>query len=193
MRIATGAASAASDPTARALYEYFAAREQELQLEGAQVFFNFPLYRDDDRVVSCRLLLASPRHGLIVVGTSNAATGQQIAAACRDLNDTFSHIYARLFKNSRLKKGMRDLKVPAEAFLYAPDVPEKVAIKDNLDVPVTRSAPQAGELLNRLRVQPIALEDFEEALSTVEGAKGLIRPKERAIWIPIREPPASLS
>lgn len=182
MRYATGPLPQSADPTVAQLLDILAAKEEDLGLSEAQVFHEFPLYREDEQLVLCQILIASPNHGIFVIGTSNSTQPVQIDIACRAVSAAFAHVYARLFKNAKLKRGMKDLKVSAEAFLFAPDIPSSLKCDDS-EVPVLRSATQVAHWVAGHR-SGLAVKDFEEALSTVEGAKGLIRPKERVITDP---------
>lgn len=144
------------------------------------VFFDFPLYSEEDQFVACKMLIASPKHGVIVVGTSNSAQQRQLELAVKDVSLAFTHVYSRLFRNPKLKKGMKALKVSAEALLFAPDAPPHVNLQQ-LEVPVVVNLHRAEEYIQNLETDVLSARDFDEALSTIEGAKGLLRPRERNV------------
>jgi len=60
-----------ADYSRRALYDHLRDWEQELELADASVFFDFPLYRDEERLVQCQFLLASASCGIVLAGGSN--------------------------------------------------------------------------------------------------------------------------
>jgi superfamily I DNA and RNA helicase len=180
MEVPTGSASVSADPTAQQLFAYLQEREEALGLQEALVFFDFPLYSEEDQFVACKMLIASPKHGVIVIGTSNATHQQQIERAGKDVSLAFTHVYSRLFRNPALKKGMKALRVSAEALLFAPDAPKPLNTS-GMDVPVVTNLARAEEFVQNLSTDDLSVRDFEETLSTIEGAKGLIRPRERNI------------
>ena len=97
-----------------------------------------------------------------------------------DVSLAFTHVYSRLFRNPKLKKGMKALKVSAEALLFAPDAPPHVNLQQ-LEVPVVVNLHRAEEYIRNLETDVLSARDFDEALSTIEGAKGLLRPRERNV------------
>ena len=171
------------DPFAADLVEFFKGNEHSLGLADAHLYYDFPLYRDEERdgLVSTKLLLLSRVHGLFVIGTSDAVDTNAAARLSEEneqLDQVFSHIYARLIRNRRLRKGKQELAFPVAVALYAPRL--------------TRPAPKLEDtrvLTTDRHVQDLVLgqtwngtEDIaEEILSTLDGAKGLIRPSQRDV------------
>jgi superfamily I DNA and RNA helicase len=181
MEVVTGERSA-TDPNARALLAIIAGWERELGLSDAHVFFDFPLYRDDERLVQCEFLLVSKSCGVILAGISNIERGHEEAllAAEGTLDVAFGQLMARFVKNPKLRHGPRNLRFPFEGFLFAPDfhsdeLPELQLFQ------LISSAGALREFLQEKRSEKIPDDVFQEILATIEGAKGLIRPKERSL------------
>src|SRR5205823_2866425 len=124
MQIATGERSAAINPTARALLEQISQWETEFGLSDAQAFFDFPLYRDDERLVHCPFLLMSDTCGLVLASTSNVQrnAAEAIRSAEVALDLAYGQLMARLVKNPNLRRGRGQLRVNFDAFIYAPDL-----------------------------------------------------------------------
>src|SRR5690349_6495015 len=101
MHIATGERSASANPTARTLYEHLRNWEEEFDLADASVFFDFPLYRDDERLVQCQFLLVSASCGIILAGLSNVQRDASKALKSSEtaLDAAFGQLMARLIKN----------------------------------------------------------------------------------------------
>ncbi len=175
-----------SDPAAAGLVDILRNSESELQLESAQVYFDFPLYKDfDDTVVITNILVVSPYHGVITVGTSNAVPRTEFHQSLRDLEtDTgkvFDILYARLIRNSVLKKTRTTLLFHADLFLYAPNL-DNTDDLPNVDLELkTKPGNIVDYFRNHKLDSPISDDVFEEVVATIEGAKGLIRPKPRDI------------
>lgn len=157
-------------------------READLNLSDASLYYNFPLYRDEEEggLVATKLLLVSPIHGIFIIGTSDAVDDRstEFSEELDGLDHVFSHVYARLLKNRRLRKSKQELLAPISAALYAPNL-RRVTREDFDNTQILRADPNiidfiSGETWNA------GVDLFSETISTIEGAKGLIRPTKRA-------------
>lgn len=166
--------AANADLNAKVLLDHFQAAETALGLDSAVVFYNFPLFREDEQLLVADLVLASPFHGVVLLSTIGSA---QIAESSVDdvsarLEGTFSQVFSRLVRYPRLRSGRAQLSFPIEAFVWAqegnavPDVKVGLAAID--------------EYLNSVRRDAEISQDvFNELLSVLDGSKALIKPKER--------------
>ena len=67
-----------SDASVSDLVSFLESQQSILQLHDAQLYYDFPLYKDyDDTVVISKVMIASPVHGVIAVGTSNVTRSQE--------------------------------------------------------------------------------------------------------------------
>lgn len=174
----------AKDPEAHALYKAISKIESDARLDDAQVYFNFPLYRDDtEGILRTKLLLGTKSHGFIIFGIS-AATDYDADKELKLLDDelTLLHgqILSKLIKYPSLKQDRNSLLFPVETAIYSPNIQkephsrlESFLIRNQLDV---------KNLFEKLR-QTASLSDsvFSETLSIIEGGKGLLRTKERSV------------
>ena len=82
------------------LLGYMEEWQHEFELGDAQVFFEFPLYRDDERLVQCQFLIVSRSCGIVLVGTSSTQrdTGA-LGLAENDLDAAYGQLISRLVKN----------------------------------------------------------------------------------------------
>src|SRR5262249_32264514 len=119
MYVATGERSASRNPTARALYDHLKRWEEELGLTDASVFFDFPLYRDDERLVQCQFLVVSASCGVVLAGVSNVQrdAANALRKAEATLDAAFGQLMARLIKNPRLRRGRVELEIPFDGFV----------------------------------------------------------------------------
>ncbi|MGO9632996.1 MAG: DEAD/DEAH box helicase [Steroidobacteraceae bacterium] len=183
MQIATGERSAGADPLARTILDNLKDREADLGLQRAYIFFDFPLYRDDERLVECQFLLVSENYGIVLAGVSGAQrdAAAQIKAAETALDAAYSQLMSRLIKNPALRQGRATLKVPFDGFLFAPDL-ERSETSTLETFSVIRSTQELYDFFESARAESIIPESVvAETLATIEGAKGLLRPKEREV------------
>lgn len=149
------------------------------------IYFDFPLFRDlDDVLYRSSVLLASRSHGLILFKTVNP-TGMPNRVlserADQELTQLDSIIFSKLIKSKLLRKGVRDLKVPLCRFLYAGGgILESDISQDNLENSILFNLGAVDRELSGLALSTrIEEETWEEMISILEGAKGLMRPKDR--------------
>lgn len=172
------------DHAASQLLAILQQREQELLLQDAVVYYDFPIYRDEDGdFVTARVLLIAPRHGLKVIAPCNAARAEgegELASADRQLDNAFSCLYSRLLRNRRLRATKTTISIPHQAFIYAPYLTEDVGGLQ-LDVAVVTTEPALCDVFSAPLAAPLEDSELAELLSTVEGSKGLLRTKIRDI------------
>jgi hypothetical protein len=61
---------ARADAAAKALLEHVVENQNALGLADAVVFYNFPLFREEERLLVAELVLISPLHGVLLVSTA---------------------------------------------------------------------------------------------------------------------------
>ena len=115
----------ASNPAAQELIEHLRKNQQDLDLEEAELYYEFPLFRDaEGTVVVSQVLLVSRRHGVIAFGTSTATShenvSQELQKVGENLDQVFVLLYSRLIRNKSLRKSQKELLFPAVALLFAP-------------------------------------------------------------------------
>jgi len=171
------------DPAAQLLLQWLKDLEAPSSLAEALLYYGFPLYRDEEGTpVAAKVLLLSPRHGVLVFGTTNAraADSPEYVNDALQLDSVYGHLYSRLFRNVALRKSRRELAFPVDAVRFAPLVEGGVAIRGG-DAPEVRARSGLEVILSNHLIPPIDESLFIELVSTVEGAKGIIRPKSRQL------------
>lgn len=180
-----------TDPVAGDLVAFLRANEAELSLSDSEIYFDFIIMKDwDDVVVIAKLLIISPRHGMIVIATSNASTSAGFYSELKKHDEELVNLYSltlsKLIKNKVLRQTKSELSFPFHIIIYAPysgavDDPASNHLMEELDTIVIRSAKQMGEWLNESVVEDIPNQVFSELVATLEGAKALQKPKSRDI------------
>ena len=166
---------------AKLLYTHLLKLEGEtLELDDADLYYDFPLYRDDDeQLISTHFMLVSKVYGIIIFYFSSAAgknITDHISTDDETLEHVYGHVYSRLMKQKSLRKGRKELLISVESIIFAPFI-ENI---ENLDTEskVIKSLPQLSEFITECH-SPIAENVFKSAASTLEGGKGLLKAQER--------------
>jgi superfamily I DNA and RNA helicase len=172
------------DSVADTFAQFLENNQTELGFEDSQVYFEFPLYRDNEgEAIISKLLLVSPNYGVIAIGTSNATSSTQFATDLNRvesyINQVFDYLYSRLIRNTELKKDRVSLKFPCSVIIYAPFVDSNVL--SDVDTPLIFSDQQLKEYFQENRKRSLSSNIFVELQATIDGSKGLIRPRAREI------------
>lgn len=169
------------DPASASLLERLLANEHSLGLTGAMLYHSFPLYRDEEGgVVMADCVLLSQQHGVFTFAltTESNDLSPSEQKRCLDISEQVpSYVQSRLVKNRQLRKGPTRLAFEITPVIYAPFL---TTTPDIEDVPVVSSDAALVALFEE-RVDPMGDDMFKELIATIEGAKGLIRPKKREL------------
>lgn len=159
--------AARSDASARIVIEHLSDRQIQLGLADALLFYNFPLFREDEKLLVADLVLISPLHGVLLISTP--ATN---SAKARDqLDGAFNQIFSRLVRYPRLRTGRAQLRFEIDACVWLSEG------ESQNDVSVGLAALDAR--INSMRRNVLDSEVFEELVSVLDGSKALIKPKDR--------------
>lgn len=167
--------AAKADQNAKALIEYLQENEKTFGLQSAVLFYNFPLFREEEDLLVADLVLTSPFHGVLLIATlgGDQLSAAQIEEVSTKLDGAFSQVFARLMKSPRLRKSRTELLFPMDAFAWAIE-------SDTKTESVRVGFPAIHEYLNsKQSTTPLNNDVFGELISVLDGSKALIRPKER--------------
>jgi superfamily I DNA and RNA helicase len=156
--------------------------ESELGLEDAHVFLEFPLYKDDDNsVIMTQALIVSPNHGIIIIYSTDVVRVDQRALAFdeKKLDKVAGHITSKLFRNDKLRSGLGQLAIPVDALLFARYLQGDTSTLDTRFQLKTSNQDFVQYIKSIKKVVEPQL--IEEAISSLQGAKGLLRPAERNV------------
>ena len=160
--------AANTDTTVRSLLEYLEAHQVALGLDNAVVFYNFPLFREDEHLLVAEVVLMSPMHGVILVAPGD----EPDAESDTRLEGAFNQIFSRLVKYPRLRAGRARLAFELDAFLWAQEG------EPDQDLVIGFGGFQSR--LDEIRRESEVPSDvFAELLSVLDGSKALVKLKER--------------
>ena len=99
--------AARSDPAIKAILDHIEERQDALGLSEAVVFYNFPLFREEEQLLVAELVWMSPLHGVVLISTNdgNSFQGEDYNYALERLEGAFNQIFSRLVKYPRLRAG----------------------------------------------------------------------------------------
>ena len=173
-----------SDPAILQLIELLKANTSEFGLEKAQLYYNFPVLKDlDDDVAIAKLVLVSRQHGVIVFAPSNI-TKEFTTETLKDIDGTLDNLasllYSRLIRNKALRKTRRDLLFFINTVIYAP-FSESESEPCEVEATFIPTDASFKKWVSTIKYDPLEETVYKELIATFEGAKGLIKPKERQI------------
>ena len=145
-------------------------------LAHSTILFDFPVYKDfDGKPISAQALIVAPEFGLIIFAMVDSLS--DVNQAMENLDHVAGFIHSRLIRNTRLKAGITELVIPLNYSLFTTLSNVKIS---ETDIDLIYSSQDFSEYL-KVKALPTPLTEdlFAELLSTLEGSKGLIRPKPR--------------
>ncbi|QNQ53414.1 DEAD/DEAH box helicase [Serratia liquefaciens] len=154
--------------------------EGALQLDEAELYIDFPLYKDDeDHLVISQLMIVTRFYGVIIFYLSSCNdrnAPERLISEDANLEHIYSQIYSRLLKQRNLRKNKRELRISVESFIYAPYLENVIDL--DIDSEIINS--KASLLKSITELENFVDEDiYNETASTIEGGKGLIRLRNR--------------
>ncbi|MGL6431484.1 MULTISPECIES: DEAD/DEAH box helicase [Aeromonas] len=155
--------------------------QSSLELEGDQLFVDFPLYKNnDDNLIVSQLILVSMKYGIWSLHTTDANSYNKsvLLNADEKLLEIANNIFARLIRNKRLSSGFNQLKIPFHTIIFAPNYEESelatIELKNSHAVSFHHL-----ESIIKASYCKVEAETFYESISTIQGAKGLWKAEDR--------------
>jgi superfamily I DNA and RNA helicase len=168
-------------PVAKTLLDYLLSTQEDLRLESAFVFCNFPLFREEGVVLTAPLILVSPLHGVFLFAFPEDARafGETPSDTAKSLEGTYSQVFSKLVRYPRLRKNRNTLAATLEAYLFSPEEP--VDYEGDSDLLLVGLGSVKRTLDAQRLPKPLADEIIAEIISVLDGSKALIRPPDRDI------------
>ncbi len=170
-----------ADAPAYMLVDYIEKNEASFKLSESSVYYEFPLYKDNDNVIVSKIIIVSRYHGVLVFGTSKATkatANREIPDADAELDTVFGHLHARLTKQRTLRRDKKTLAFNLEPAIFAPNME---GFKGDLfvDSPVLADATALADFFEENEIARLEDRIFLEICAVIEGAKGLLATRVR--------------
>jgi superfamily I DNA and RNA helicase len=127
----------------------------------------------------------SQNHGVVIIDTTDVTTRgniiQEIGRIDSNIDQVFSLLYSRLIRSKQLRKSKSksktELNFPIRTMIFAPNIGN-----------ITQEIDTENEIITSfqgistfLEKEPLEELTYYDLIATIEGAKGIIRPKARPI------------
>lgn len=176
-------------PAAAYLYDLLENIAGKLKLSDAYVFSQFPIYKElDGGIVRASFLLISKYHGMIAFGLTVDDGRDGIAEYQKQddqLDNLISSLFSRAIRNKALRENRMTLRIPLESCIFAPSLDPSLAVQYQQEIEshlICNETELESFITERNKVE-IEEETFQEIIATIDGSKGLIRPKERDVSV----------
>ena len=166
------------DDAAKTVVDLLKEEDEQLGLSEALVYYGYPRYRDDeDNLVSTQLLIASPEHGVVVLGTLNegARSTDRLIESVEATEAFFAMVNAKLLANRALRGTPLSLSFPIRSFVFAPYLEANLDPLGNLSS--LRSVPDLRRIFEHR--SHLGDEVFAQLVATFDGSRSIPRPKKR--------------
>lgn len=154
--------------------------DKGLDVNENNIYSNFPIYKElDDKVLIAPMVVLSPSYGILIFEASSDTDTDTFNISFNSIKNRLDNLYTqiltRLLRNPILKSGRTSVTVKILTMVYAPLTGDVSNYKVIDDILVFYSD---GQLLKYLRNNKsrISSDIFNETVSTIEGAKGIIAP-----------------
>lgn len=154
--------------------------EGALKLVDSNLYYDFPIFKDfDGDILISQLLIVSKYHGIISVtfddsiGYDDLKHKQKLVS---DIEQLHSIIFSRLLRNKNLRKSKTELFFAINSIIFNGNLESDYELED---IPIISNLANLESGLNNILDSKISENVFIELIATIEGAKGLLKPKER--------------
>lgn len=166
------------------LLQYMEDNQEELSLGFAEIFYNFPVYKDqDDKALFASLLVCSIKHGFQIFGVFEGShisdRNVDFVTIDQDLENVYSAIFSKLIRNKALRKSKTELLIPINACIFCPNVPQVSPEMAEADLCV--SLKDVKDFITSCKTTSLTEGILYEAIGSIDGSKAIIKPKPREI------------
>ncbi|MCK5450859.1 MAG: hypothetical protein KAI70_03750, partial [Candidatus Omnitrophica bacterium] len=175
------------DPAAKDLIAILSNKEEELGLEDAYLYHEFPFYLgEEEEIITANVMIISKKVGLLLFKCSpeTIADKKKLGNLSDEVDQIYGNVYSKLVKSKLLRKKRSELLVPITPFLFLPNL--RVKNTENYHVflndLIMLNRDNLEEEIGKCKATGLLVSDdniLKETLSVLEGAKGISRPKER--------------
>lgn len=180
MKINSREKSYSTNGQALTFINHIKSSEGNLNLTESSLYYDFPIFKDfDGDILISQLLVVSKNHGILSISFDNSETISNLskrATLLDDIEQLHSIIFSRLLRNKNLRKSKTELIFPITSFIFNSNLQEDFEFDD---IPCISNFGSLESFLHDLKTNQIGEDVYIELIATIEGAKGLLKAKER--------------
>lgn len=165
-------------PGQRDVFRFLRELEEEGTLAEAHLYYEFPLYREDNELTKSHILVTAKNIGVLSIGVCEAATNidHSVSVIADQLERLYGQLSSKFIKNKALRR-KRAIVFTIENLVYAPEAKAQADSDDFLLLDNERAFKESVRGL--ASDEPLSNEQYSELLASLEGSKGLFRPREK--------------
>lgn len=173
----------ANYPFLNSLLENIQYNSEGLNLTNAHAYYDFPVYRGlDQEVLVVQLMIVSEYHGILIFYISDQPDKAKFLYDVPEISikqeNLFSLLFTKLLRNPNLRKDKTSLITPINNLIIAPLL-EKIDSPFSTDLYFFQTVDSINYFLSQFTDPLIEANTYIELISTIEGAKGMIKSKKR--------------
>lgn len=162
------------------LINHIKSLETDLHLDDSNLYYDFPIFKDfDGNIIISQLLIVSKNHGIILITFEESTKYKDITSnklLVSEIEQLHSIIFSRLLRNKNLRKSKTELLFSINSIIFNSNLEQDYEVED---IPIISNFSHLQDILEKILTNKIKDDVYIELIATIEGAKGLLKPKER--------------
>jgi superfamily I DNA and RNA helicase len=180
MKINSREKSYSSNGQALAFINHIKSVEGQLKLTESNLYYDFPIFKDfDGDILISQLLVVSKKYGILAISFDDSESIEGLVKQenfFNEIEQLHSIIFSRLLRNKILRKSKTALIFPISSFIFNSNLTEDTEFEE---IACISNFNSLEKFLAKLEIDSINEEIYSELIATIEGAKGLLKAKER--------------
>lgn len=179
-----------NNPEAIQFIEFLKENADDLKLNEATVYYNYPLFREfDEETHAPSFFIVSPYHGIIIINFNKkderTLNSSAMEEAIEDLDYIYSQILSRLIKitSLRKKRSRSELNFEINTLLYLPNYNGAIDPSYSEVTYIIKSIPNFRRVLEELACDHLGESLLRDIYSVVDGTRAIPRPVKREIEV----------
>lgn len=174
------------DDLSREIIEYFKSHSKELHIKDSKIYYNYPLFRDDEnQLVDFEILFFSKPTGVVLIISSDKTNVENVDSFLDEI-DRLDQIYYILLSRLQVNRTLRKIfpKIPQliTKIIYNPFLTEKIE-DDDTDIKIINKLNDFKQFFKEREQSLIPISDiaFLEICASIDGSKSINIQKKRII------------
>ena len=174
------------NPAAEIFLKLLSSQEKELILEDSEVYYDYPIYSEENSLEKSGFLIVSKKFGILMIKCldySERTLSQEILEKIiENFEQSYSFLFSKLIKNKKLRINVNNLKMPFKPFIYLKSSGDQKLKYNWNDLKIFEDIGGFKKDIEEIKLE-IDLDDgiIENIISTIEGSSALINKSNRPI------------